>query len=351
MYRVAIVLVPDVYLYSVGGTLDAFQIADDQISRQQGAQIQQFDCQTVALSSEPVTTSSGVRVQGDVTLAEAGEFDLIYVPAFYYQGISIFEDMAARLEPLLHWLVERWRKGSTLAANCTGTFLLAETGLLNRRRATTAWWLERTFRRRFPKVDLDANALLAEDERLMTTGAMTANLNMAMHLIGRHAGPHLAAVCAKTMLVDTGSTTQRPYQELLENELSHDPLVAKGQFWLQNHLSENIDQKSLADKMNVSQRTLIRRFKTELDLTPLAYLQNVRIETAKQMLENTGAPLTEIIERVGYFDVSSFSRLFKKKTGLTPYAYRQRFSQLGNAKAEDAANRGMASEPEGLLPP
>lgn len=325
MYRVAVLLVPDVYLYSVGGTLDSFQIANDQMRRQHGGEIQQFQCRTVTPTSQPVTTSSGMQVPGDVTLADAGEFDLIYVPAFFYQGISIFEEMASELTPLFEWLIGRWRAGSTLAANCTGTFLLAETGLLDGRRATTAWWLERTFRRRFPRVDLDANALLAEDERLLTTGAMTANLNMAMHLIGHHAGPHLAAVCAKTMLVDTGSTTQRPYQELLKNELSHDPLVAKAQFWLQNHLSENINQTSLAERMHVSQRTLIRRFKAELEVTPLAYLQNVRIEAAKQMLENTGAPLTEIIESVGYFDVSSFSRLFKRRTGLTPHAYRQRF--------------------------
>lgn len=338
MYRVAVLLVPDVYLYSVGGTLDAFQIANDQVQRQHGpkphgARAREFECQTVALTTAPVVTSGGVRLAADLTLDDAGRFDLIYVPAFFYQGVSHFEDMAARLAPLLEWLIKAWRAGSTLAANCTGTFLLAETGLLDGRRATTAWWLERPFRRRFPKVDLDANALLAEDGRLMTTGAMTANLNMAMHLIGRHASPHLAAVCAKTMLVDTGSTTQRPYQELLANELSHDPLVAKTQFWLQNHLSEPIDQRSLAEKMNVSHRTLIRRFKSELDVTPSAYLQNVRIEAAKQLLENTGTALAEIVESVGYFDASSFSRLFKRKTGLTPHAYRGKFSQIRNVSA------------------
>ncbi len=334
MYRVAVLLIPDVYLYSVGGTLDAFQIANDHIRRQHGIGIPRFDCRTVGLSFAPVTTSSGMRLQPDVTLAENGHYDLIFVPAFFYQGLSAFEQLAADLKPLLRWLDERWRRGSTLAANCTGTFLLAETGLLNGRQATTAWWLVQSFRRRFPGVDLDANALLTEDERLMTTGAMTANLNMAMEVIGRQAGPHLAAVCARTMLIDTGSSTQRPYQELLSNGLSPDPLVARVQYWLQNHLSENVNQQSLAERMNVSRRTLIRRFKSELDVTPLTYLQNARIEAAKQMLETTGAPLANIIERVGYLDVSSFSRLFKRKTGLTPHAYRQRFSQVGRTTVD-----------------
>ncbi len=104
--------------------------------------------------------------------------------------------------------------------------------------------------------------------------------------------------------------------------------MAKAQYWLQNHLSETIEQKALADHLNVSQRTLIRRFKQELDTTPLAYLQAVRIEAAKRLLENTGDPLAEIIERVGYLDASSFSRLFRKMTGVTPHAYRQRFNRL-----------------------
>ncbi|MCY4191878.1 MAG: helix-turn-helix domain-containing protein [Rhodospirillaceae bacterium] len=334
MIKVGIVLVPNVYLYSVGGMMDAFQIANDHISRQQGAQTRLFGCRTVGVSDAAVVASGGVTLQPDMTIAEAESFDLIYVPAFCYKGMNIFENMVSEQASLLCWLSECWQKGSVLSANCTGTFLLAETGLLNRRRATTAWWLERSFRRRFPRVDLDANALLAEDDRLLTTGAMTAHLNMAIHLIGHHAGPHLAAICARTMLIDIGPNSQRPYQELLEHNLSVDPLVAKAQYWLQNNVGAAIDQKTLARRMNVSQRTLIRRFNAELGIAPLTYLQHVRIETAKKMLENTAAPLTEIVGRVGYFDLSSFTRLFKRKTGLTPYAYRQRFGQLGSSRLE-----------------
>ncbi|MEM1199642.1 MAG: helix-turn-helix domain-containing protein [Pseudomonadota bacterium] len=332
MYRIAVVLVPGVYLYSIGGLMDAFQIANDHMGKQQGTAANHFACQTVSPSDAPVTTSNGMQLTGEVTLADAGSFDLIYLPAFAYEGITAFEHMADSLQPAFQWVRDSWGRGTAVSANCTGTLLLAETGLLDGHRATTAWWLERNFRRRFPKVDLDAHALLTEDNNLMTTGAMTAHLNMTLHIIGREAGPHMAALCAKTMLIDTGPNTQRPYQELLQAELSPDPLVAKAQYWLQNHLGAAVDQAMLAEKMNVSQRTLIRHFKAELDLTPLAYLQNVRIETAKRLLESARTPLTEVVERVGYYDVSSFSRLFKRKTGLTPNAYRQRFSQLGTLR-------------------
>jgi len=327
--RVAVVLYPNSYLYSIGGLMDAFQIANDHVRRQTGDDdLGLFDCAIVSVSSAPVKVCGGMSITADVALPEAGAFDLIYLPAYSYQGIADLEGLAKDQKPIMDWMTDSWRQGSTICANCTGTLLLAETGLLNGLRATTAWWLERPFRRRFPKIDLDANALLVEDERLMTSGAMTAHLSMAVHLIERYAGPHLAGSCAKTMLIDAGPNSQAPYQELFDTEYSRDPLVAKAQYWLQNHLSETIEQKALANYLNVSQRTLIRRFKQELDTTPLAYLQAVRIEAAKRLLENTGDPLAEIIERVGYLDASSFSRLFRKMTGMTPHAYRQRFNRL-----------------------
>ncbi|MEL7098549.1 MAG: helix-turn-helix domain-containing protein [Pseudomonadota bacterium] len=214
-----------------------------------------------------------------------------------------------------------------VAANCNGTLLLAETGLLAGKTATTAWWLENVFRRRYPKVRLDTAALIAEYPRLMTTGAMTANLNRAMNLVSRFAGPQIAAACSRTMLIDGGTQSQQPYQDLMPPELSSDPRAAKARYWMYIHMSEAIDQLDLARKVNVSQRTLIRKFRAELGQTPLTYLQNRRIEAAKRLLGTSKTPLSEVVHRVGYADVSSFSRLFKSKTPLTPKDYRQKFAR------------------------
>lgn len=325
MYRVGVVLLPGVYLSSMGGLIDVFQIANAHIRNRQGENAPQFKCETVAQSVQPITASGSILLQADTTIDRAGDYDLIYVPGFFYAGISAFEALAKQHQPLQQWLVARWQQGATIATNCTGTFLVAETGMLDGREATTTWWLERQFRARYPRVKLNVKALLTEDEKLICSGAMTAYLNMAVQMIERHAGPELAAQCAKIMLIDTSEKAQTPYQDLLNGDPSADPVVAKAQYWLQTHLRDSVDQASLAEKMEVSQRTLIRRFKAELGVPPLTYLQNLRIETAKQLLENTGLPLAEVIEQVGYTDMSSFSRLFKQRIGITPTAYRQRF--------------------------
>jgi len=325
MYRVGVVLLPGVYLSSMGGLIDVFQIANAHIRNRQGEGAPQFQCETITQTDQPVVASGTVRLQADTTIDRAQEYDLIYVPGFFYSGISAFEVLANQHKPLQQWLVSRWQRGTAIATNCTGTFMVAETGMLDGREATTTWWLERQFRVRYPRVKLNAKALLTEDERLFCSGAMTAYLNMAVQFIERHAGPELAAQCAKIMLIDTSEKAQTPYQDLLSGDPSADPVVARAQYWLQTHLRDSVDQAALAEKMEVSQRTLIRRFKAELGVPPLTYLQNLRIETAKQLLENTGLPLAEVIEQVGYTDLSSFSRLFKQRIGITPTAYRQRF--------------------------
>ncbi|MBR9911387.1 MAG: helix-turn-helix domain-containing protein [Gammaproteobacteria bacterium] len=326
MFKVGVVLLPQFYLSSASGVMDTFQIANAHIRNQQGPEASQFQCETLSQAGGTTIAQGGIKLQADTSIANAGDYDLIYVPAFFYQGITAYESLAEELQPLLQWLVERWQRGTRLACNCTAAFLLAETGLLNGRQATTSWWLERQFRRRFPWVQLDVQATVTEADRLYCSAAMSAHLSLALRFVELQCGAPLAALCSKTMLVDYRDRTQPSYQNLLEEGPSDDPVVAKTQYWLQNHVRDRVDMEQLADKMKVSQRTLIRRFKAELGVPPLTYLQNLRIETAKQLLESTNMPLVNIIEQVGYSDVSSFSRLFKQRIGVTPAGYRQRLA-------------------------
>jgi len=307
--------------------MDAFQVANAHSLAQRADSQTMFECKTISLSKGAVKTSGGVVLNPDLSIDQAGELDFVYVPAFFYQGEEAFDKMLVKLKPVIDWLVLTWKSRTVIASSCTGTFLLAETGLLEGRKATTTWWLEQVFRDRYPKVRLNMKEMVTEQDALICAGAMTANLSIAMSVIERFVSSDIAMHCAKSMLVDTSDTIQSPYHNLLVSESSSDPIVSKAQFWIQNHLHIVVDQIRLAEKVGVSQRTLIRHFKAELGTTPLTYLQNVRIETAKQILENTSLSLEQVIYQVGYRDISSFAKLFKKRVGVTPSVYRKRFAK------------------------
>jgi len=327
MYKVAVVLYEGCYLSSLSGPVDALQIANTHIRAQQGEEAKLFQWQTVSMKPGPVETSGGFSLQADTHINQNNHFDFIYIPGFLFKGLTEFDKMMEELEPLKDWLIQKWKQKSSIGANCTGTFILAETGLLDGRKATTTWWLDNTFRNRYPSVKLNSQAMLTEQDRLICAGTMTAFFNMALHIIEKQVSEELAMQCAKTMLINTSENAQSPYQNLLSSASSSDPIVAKTQYWINNHLEVNVDQVRLAEKVGVSQRTLIRRFKTELGITPLTYLQNVRIETAKSLLENSSTPLSQVVIRVGYNDISSFTKLFKQRVGLSPIGYRRRFTQ------------------------
>jgi len=313
------------YTSSLAGIIDSLQVANAHIRNSHGEQAPQFSWEIISRGGAPVMATGHFPITASHSLANASHCDLLYIPALFYSGKRTFNQWLSEQQDICAWLEQRWRAGSRLAANCTGTFLLAETGLLNGRQATSTWWLEQQFRFRYPRVTLKVNELITEDNKLICAGAMSSYLHLATHIINLFTTPEIAASCAKAMLVDMGQSVQAPYQSFSGMQDSLDPVTAKATFWLQAHLHENIEMTQLATEVNVSQRTLIRKFKAEFSVSPLTYLQNLRIETAKKLLEGSSLPLADIIEQVGYADASSFSRLFHKRQGITPAMYRHRF--------------------------
>ncbi len=285
-----------------------------------------FHWRTLSKNAEPVTTVSGMRVLCDGGLDDLDAGTILVIPGMNYPGSRLLDQRFAAMEVELAWLQRQYQRGCIICSHCTGSFVLAETGLLNGRAATTSWWLAETFSQRYPDVKLRADQLVLRAERCITGGASTAEMFTALMMIEEYMGPGVAAQCAKTMLVDTNMTQQAPYLTLQSQEQHNDSLVSSAQSLLQKNLQEPLSLEALAQQLGVSSRTLIRRFKQVLGLTPNNYSQNLRIETAKRLLETTCLPLEELILQVGYEDVSSFSRLFQKKTGLTPRNYRQKFS-------------------------
>ncbi len=324
MPRAAILTFDECYASSVGGFADILQIANSHLRRQQGAAAAQFEWHFVSSSGNPIVASNGLQLQTQ-KLEPRERYDLVFIPSLHYGGQRRFAQILDRLADTSDWLVAQWRAGAWIAANCTGTFILAQTGLLDGRTVTTTWWLERQFRARYPKVDLQIRSVLTESDRLVCAGASASYLLQAIRIIERFSGPAIASQTAKSSLIDVSQTSQVPYLPLLAERAHSDSLVERAQHWLQSNMTEELRISELAEALAISDRTLIRRFRAALDQTPLAYLQDLRLEAARALLETGDLSVEVIGSQVGYNDTSSFSRLFRQRIGMSPGAYRRRF--------------------------
>ncbi|MGA9700932.1 GlxA family transcriptional regulator [Pseudomonas sp.] len=330
--RVAILALDGCYASSLAGIADVFHVTNAHLSRQQHktgkAIARPFSWQFVSNKGKPVTACNGLALNIATPLPQE-KVDMIFIPGLYYAGHDAFEQMLESAAPQLEWLKAQWREGAVLAANCTGTFLLAETGLLQGRQATTTWWLERLFRERHPTVNLQLRSMVTEEDRLWCAGANASYLLQGVRMVEHFCGANTATLTAKTMLIDTSQTTQLPYLPLQMETVHSDTMVAKAQHWLLKHFAEDISLPELASALSVSVRTLIRHFNSVLGTTPLAYLQNLRIEISMTLLESGDLSIEEIANQVGYQNASSFTRLFRQQVGSTPAAYRSRFATTG----------------------
>lgn len=320
----AILALDDCYASSLSGFADILQVANAHLRRQQGSSAAVFDWRFVSDTGEAVTASNGL-VLPTYRPGPREQFDLVFIPSLHYRGHRQFDRLLKKQLASSEWLIAHWKRGALLAANCTGTFVLAQTGLLDDRIATTTWWLEQQFRTRFPRVDLQLRPVLTECDRLLCAGASASYLLQAVRVVERFAGPAIASQCAKSMLIDVSQTTQTPYLPMLANITHSDTVVHRAQHWLQNNMSLGIRMSDLAAALAVSERTLIRKFQTVLGQSPLTYLQHLRIDSARALLEASDIAVERIASQVGYSDVSSFSRLFRERVGLSPAAYRRRF--------------------------
>ena len=325
MPDVAILVVEGCYASCAAGFADVLQVANVHLRHQQGAGAgsRAFACAFVSPDGGPVATSNGVRIETQPYGRR--RFDVITIPAIHYPGFKPFVRFLDRQRKTYDWLRGQWKAGAWIGANCTGTFMLAQSALLDGRAATTTWWLNQQFRSRYPRVDLHFRSVLTEVDRLICAGATATYSLQAVRIVDQFMGPTIASQCAKSMLIDVSHTGQVPYLPLLTETKHADSVVERAQHWLQKHMASDITISDLARAIAVSERTMARRFVAAIGQTPLAYLQAVRLQAARAMLETGDMTVQSIAAQVGYSDASSFSRLFRQGVGLSPGSYRRRF--------------------------
>lgn len=303
--------------------LDMFAIANLWQASLTGNREPLFTTEIVTPEGRPVSSSGCITLLPQRAVADAVDSDLVILPPF----VPVPDFTAAVDDGLRNWIIGRHAAGIPIAALCTGTFLLAATGLLDGRRATTNWQFARRFQRLFPAVKLEPDHLLTEDDGLICTGAATACYNLGLMLLHRYGSDELATVCAKALLIDPNRHSQAPY--IIQNltRQHRDDRILKAQRFMEENFAKDVRMDAIAALVHLSPRHFKRRFRQATGSTPIGYLQSVRFETAKKRLETTDDTVEEITAQIGYDDSSTFRRLFKTQTGLSPREYRARFRQ------------------------
>ncbi|MGP9688909.1 GlxA family transcriptional regulator [Psychrobacter sp. AOP22-C1-C5] len=228
--------------------------------------------------------------------------------------------------PWIKWLKDHHSEGVILCSVCAGAFLLGETGLLSKRKATTHWGYVETFSNRFPDVDLDIDRIIIEDGDIVTAGGAMAWTDLGLRMVDRFLGSQVMSETARTLLIDP-SRREQCYYSAFSPILTHgDAAILKVQHWLQKTDAQDISLSTLASCAQLEERTFLRRFHKATGMTSTEYCQRLRIGNAKDFLQFSLLAVEQIAWKVGYSDVSAFRKIFKRIVGLTPSEYRLRFN-------------------------
>ena len=281
-----------------------------------------FNVTTASIDGRPIRSPYGIAVAPETSIDQIKRTDIVVVPS---SGLQIDEKMLAN-SALVPWLRRQYEAGAILAGVCVGAAYLAEAGLLDGRVATTHWALAAQLERRYPQVLWRPEMMVTEEARLLCSGGVTAAADASLYLVEKLCGHQVALECARSLLLGMPRVNQSGYAVLPLSPDHDDEGVRRAETLLQTRCRENLTIEALADLVGMSPRTLARRFKAATGRLPGAYLQAVRIELAKAMLERDGKPIQSVSAEVGYEDAAFFRALFKRSTGMTPAEYRARFA-------------------------
>lgn len=325
MKRVTILALNHAVTSSVMGTMDIFCQVGVTYNLVTGiAPEPRFDVEIVSLDGLPVVGFNQTRINPHRSAAEVEETDLIVIGSFLD-----FETLSS-CRAGIPWLRQHFERGATIASICSGAFFLAETGLLDGKRAATHWGLADDFRRRYPRVRLDPDLVVADEGRLLSSGACSSYIDLAVYLIERYCGSAVALQASKAMLHDFSRASQTPYCVYLPRRDHGDDQILSIQARMEKDFARDFDLDLLARDNGMSRRTFERRFKSATGETPLVYVQRIRVEAAKQLLESGRRTCDEVAYRVGYEDSGFFRRLFVKFTGLRPSDYQTKFRRTAD---------------------
>ena len=262
-----------------------------------------------------------VALKTDSCITDINKTDLIIIPSAM-PGKNTEESKL-----MSDWIKKQYKSGSEIASMCSGAFILASTGIMDGRNCSTHWSHADNFRQAYPKVNLQSDKLIIDENGIYTNGGAYSFLNLVIYLVEKYYDRQTAIYCSKVFQIELERNSQSAFAIFTGQKQHGDNMVEQAQVYIENNIHEKISVEDLSAKFAIGRRNFDRRFIKATSNTPLEYAQRVKIECAKKALEGTRKTINEVMYEVGYSDVKAFREVFRKITGLSPLEYKSKYNK------------------------
>ena len=262
-------------------------------------------------------------VKPHVPISAIDKTDLIIIPSLNHN----YQRSVKGNQALIDWIEEQYKNGAEIASICTGAFLLASSGLLDGRTCSTHWSAADNLKAMFPKVNVQTDKLITDENGIYTNGGAYSFLNLLIYLVEKYYDRQTAIFCSKVFQIEIDRQSQSAFTIFRGQKLHGDEIVKKAQAYIEGNIDEKISVEDLSSRFAVGRRNFDRRFIKATGNTPLEYSQRVKIESAKKAFETTRKTVNEVMYEVGYLDVKAFREVFRKITGMSPLEYRSKYNK------------------------
>src|SRR5689334_5912722 len=263
------------------------------------------------------------NVKPHVHILAINKTDLIIIPSLNHN----YQKAIHGNEMVIDWIEKQYKNGAEVASICTGAFLLASSGLLDGRTCSTHWSAANNLKAMFPKVNVQTDKLITDENGIYTNGGAYSFLNLLIYLVEKYFDRQTAIFCSKVFQIEIDRQSQSEFTIFRGQKLHSDEMVKSAQAYIEKNLDEKISVEDLSSKFAVGRRNFDRRFIKATGNTPLEYSQRVKVESAKKAFETTRKTINEVMYDVGYSDVKAFREVFRKITGMSPLEYRSKYNK------------------------
>jgi transcriptional regulator GlxA family with amidase domain len=330
--RIGFLAFPDCEILDVCGPLEAFFFADHWLTRLGKTEVPGYRPVIIADAPGPIRTMSGTEIVATHRYSEVSDgLDTLIVAG----GFGV--EQASKDEALVEWVRSMAPRARRVASICSGAFILAAAGLLDKRRVTTHWMFSNLLASTYPSIEVDASRLFVRDGHIYTSGGITAGIDLALALLEEDVGPEIMLAVARTMVVfprrPGGQSQFCAHSSLLNDGYPFRPLTPTNkrpefsdlQAWMLAHPEADLSVSALADRMGMSVRNFSRLFQIEVGETPAHFVERVRAEAARCKLEQTTSPVEMVAKECGFGDPERMRRTFQRLYDTSPADYRDRF--------------------------